>query len=783
MRNTNTLSLGTSSAALIVTLALASMGTPAQAAISPGSAGVVRWADNNLCLDATNTNLAARTCNGSAAQNWSLRQAGDWLQLVSATTGQCLDIDNAGKAPGTAALRWNCHTDPNQRFSLRALNAGHAIVTSYSGQCLQPSGTASGSAVALQACNPATALQRVQLSPAMWPSAPQRSASSGLCMDIYNGATTSGGAVIQWTCHGGANQDWRLNPVGDGSFEWRVRHSQMCLTVPAGSTQAGAALVQAPCDGSAHQRFHPRASAQGYQWVAAHSGQCLDVNQNSLTAGATIIQWPCHADANQVWQRDGRTTPMARWSPVQAISLVPAAAANLPDGRVVFWSAYDRMAFGGDAGRTYTSTYDPTTGVASEALVSVTGHDMFCPGIANLPDGRLHVTGGSSSQKTSLYNPATNSWSAAAPMNVARGYQGSVTLSTGEVFTFGGSWSGGTGGKVGETWSSSNTWRRQDNLTTPLIETSDAQGVYRSDNHAWLFADADGKVLHAGPSRQMNWLDTRGAGSATSAGRRADDDHAMNGNAVLYDVRKVLVVGGAVNYSNDAAATQARNSAFLINYAAGTVTSRRIGGMGYARAYHNSVVLPNGEVVITGGQARPQPFTDDQAPLVPEIWSPRTEGFLAMSQNPMAQARTYHSVALMLPDGRVLTGGGGLCGGCSVNHPNTETFSPPYLLNPDGTEALRPRITQAPATASVGGSIAVQTSQPVSAFALLRLSSVTHSLNNEQRRVPLNFSSTSPTSHTVSLPADRGALIPGYYMLFALNANGVPSPAHTLRVP
>jgi len=772
-------------AALSVILALPA----AQAATTAGSAGVVRWPASNLCLDATNTQLAARTCNGSAAQNWTLRQAGDWSQLVSAVNGECLDVDNAGKAPGTAMLRWGCHGNANQRFGLRALDGGHAIVTSYSGQCLQAAGTASGSAVTIQTCGATSALQRVQLGVAMWPSAPQRSASSGQCMDVYGASTTAGAAVIQWPCHGGANQDWRLQPVGDGSFEWRVRHSQLCLTVPGASQQAGAALVQAACDGSTAQRFQPRPSANGYQWVAVHSGQCLDVYQNSLDNGTQIIQWPCHTGSNQVWQRDGRTTPMARWSPLQTLNLVPAAAANLPDGRVVFWSAYNRMTFGGDAGKTYTSVYDPVTGTASETLVSETGHDMFCPGIANLPDGRLHVTGGSSSSKTSLYNPATNTWSAAAPMNVARGYQGAVTLSSGEVFTIGGSWSGGTGGKVGEAWSSATGWRRLDNLTTPSIETNDAQGVYRADNHAWLFADTDGRVFHAGPSRQMNWFDTRGAGTATPAGLRADDAHAMNGNAVLYDVRKLLVVGGAVNYSNDAAATQARNSAFLVNYSSGGVSSRRIAPMAYARAYHTSVVLPNGDVVIVGGQARPQPFTDDQASLVPEIWSPGTERFVAMSQTPMTQPRTYHSVALMLPDARVLSGGGGLCGGCGVNHANTETFTPPYLMNPDGTEALRPRIVQAPTTANVGGSITVLTSQPASAFALLRLSSVTHALNNEQRRVPLGFASSSTgapagtVGYTVTLPADRGALIPGLYMLFALNANGVPSPAHTLRVP
>ena len=55
--------------------------------------------------------------------------------------------------------------------------------------------------------------------------------------------------------------------------------------------------------------------------------------------------------------------------------------------------------------------------------------------------------------------------------------------------------------------------------------------------------------------------------------------------------------------------------------------------------------------------------------------------------------RNYHSVALLLPDGRVFSGGGGLCGNCATNHADGQIFTPPYLLNPDGTPRPRPAIT------------------------------------------------------------------------------------------
>jgi galactose oxidase len=104
-------------------------------------------------------------------------------------------------------------------------------------------------------------------------------------------------------------------------------------------------------------------------------------------------------------------------------------------------------------------------------------------------------------------------------------------------------------------------------------------------------------------------------------------------------------------------------------------------------------------------------------------------------------------------------------------------------LNADGSAAARHRITSVPSTASVGGTLAVSTNTPVMAFALVRLSSVTHTVNNDQRRVPLAIQSTTGTSsYTLSIPNDAGTVLPGYYMLFAMDPRGVPSVAVTVRI-
>lgn len=477
---------------------------------------------------------------------------------------------------------------------------------------------------------------------------------------------------------------------------------------------------------------------------------------------------------------DGAVEPgpmHSAWSPVIPFPIVPVAAANLPNGKLLTWSAYSPTTFGGDNGQTYTAIFDPATGQAESRVVAETGHDMFCPGTALLPDGKLLVNGGSSSQRTSIYDYASDSWSASAGMNITRGYQSSVTLADGSVFTLGGSWSGGVGGKHGEIWTAGGGWRLMPGIPVDPFIGPDPGGDYRGDNHAWLFTQPGGRVFHAGPAAYMNWIDTSGNGNVTAAGYRGDDVYSMNGNAVMYDIGKILKVGGAPAYEN----AEASAASYVIDISDGTAKTRKIAPMHYARAMHNSVVLPDGKVVITGGQTYVEIFSDDRSVLMAEIWDPKTEQFTKLS--PMAVPRNYHAISILLPDGRVLVGGGGLCYfSCTTNHLDAQILTPPYLFNADGSAATRPVITASPATATFGQTVEVSADSAIASFALIRLSSVTHSVNTDQRRVPLQFTASGTNRYAVQIPADPGNAPPGYYMLFALNAAGVPSVSKQIQI-
>lgn len=284
----------------------------------------------------------------------------------------------------------------------------------------------------------------------------------------------------------------------------------------------------------------------------------------------------------------------------------------------------------------------------------------------------------------------------------------------------------------------------------------------------------------------MNWYDTTGSGTVSGAGKRLDDGDAMNGNAIMYDAPagKILTAGGAADYEN----SDARTNAYMITIGDSktTPTVTKTASMTYARSFANGVVLPDGTVFVTGGQARAKPFDDATAALTPELWNPTTGKWTPL--NPMAIPRTYHSVAILLPDGTIFQGGGGLCGPCTQyggvpesNHFDAEIFVPPYLLNTDGSRKSRPTINTVASTVKLGATVSVTTGGSVSSFSLIRSGTATHTVNTDQRRIPLT-SSGSGTTYTVTIPSDAGVALPGYWMLFAIDSAGTPSVSKILKV-
>ena len=138
----------------------------------------------------------------------------------------------------------------------------------------------------------------------------------------------------------------------------------------------------------------------------------------------------------------------------------------------------------------------------------------------------------------------------------------------------------------------------------------------------------------------------------------------------------------------------------------------------------------------------------------------------------LTRIRTYHSIALLLPDGRVLSAGG------TFGRASAEIYSPPYLFH-----GSRPTITSAPANVAYGQSFFVGTpdATSISKVTLITLSSVTHGFNMGQRISRPSFSQATGGLN-VTAPSDPNKTPPGYYMLFILNSNGVPSVAKIVQI-
>jgi hypothetical protein len=198
------------------------------------------------------------------------------------------------------------------------------------------------------------------------------------------------------------------------------------------------------------------------------------------------------------------------------------------------------------------------------------------------------------------------------------------------------------------------------------------------------------------------------------------------------------------------------------------------------RYWSSGTILPGGRVLITGGSEVPNELTG--VAYQATIWDPTTGHWTAGAS--AAIPRLYHSNALLLDDGTVLTGGGGAPG--PLNNLNAEIYYPPYLYKNDGSgqPAIRPVITAATPQSLLPGNtinITVGSTDQISHLTFLRKGSSTHCNNSDQRFFNLLFTQTGNRLTTV-LPSDPTVLLPGWYMLFAFNSAWVPSIATVLYV-
>jgi hypothetical protein len=196
--------------------------------------------------------------------------------------------------------------------------------------------------------------------------------------------------------------------------------------------------------------------------------------------------------------------------------------------------------------------------------------------------------------------------------------------------------------------------------------------------------------------------------------------------------------------------------------------------MAFARRHLNATLLPTGEVLVVGG-TNGSGFNNAAGSVhAAEIWNPASGTWKTVASNSIN--RIYHSTAVLLPDARVLVAGAGEnfdpdTRTNDVDQFNAELYSPPYLFR-----GPRPTISSTQVNLAYGSSFTVGTPDAgaIAKVTIVRLSSVTHSFDQNQRFMALTFQATS-SGVTVNAPASPNLAPPGHYLLFLVNAAGVPS--------
>jgi len=243
----------------------------------------------------------------------------------------------------------------------------------------------------------------------------------------------------------------------------------------------------------------------------------------------------------------------------------------------------------------------------------------------------------------------------------------------------------------------------------------------------------------------------------------------------MYEEGKLLTAGGWNSGTNGSST----NRSLVIDLNGPSPQVNEISPMVHPRKFHNGVLLPNGEVLVFGGNTSGQKFSDSGSIFAAEAWNPDTQQWRELAS--AAVPRNYHSTALLMLDGRVFTGGGGLCN-CAADHQDAEIYTPPYLYRADGTLANRPVISRVPGVTEAGAVIPVVATHGLRRFALIKMSSTTHGMNTDVRNLNVPFVESAPGQYSLELHPNVNVLTPGYWMLFAMDAAGVPSIAKVVRI-
>ncbi len=514
-------------------------------------------------------------------------------------------------------------------------------------------------------------------------------------------------------------------------------------------------------------------------------------------SGATLVHYWRNNDTGE-WNGPNLVVDLSPPDPALAGAsnveyqppLVAIHAALARTGKLAVWGNAD---------------FDASAGI--EAVVNLASgashfpaehHHLFCSGHAMLPDGRVVIIGGHMEGVTGVHVfwPDDDFFEHVTDMQDGRWYPTCTALPNGQVVTMSGTM--GSGGPVSPTAPVNNTLQVFDPVaglqgTQPLPEPFSSlfpADFPTIDLYPFVFVLPSGELfVHSRTvSRFLNWSSMSWSDTELAAAYPFSRTYPGQASSVLlplgptddppYRARVLVVGGGGADPQDLNVETPATNTAELLDLGESPPAWRFTAAMGQPRVMLDATLLPDGTVLVTGGSATGRSDMGIDPVLPIELFDPVSESWTTLAE--MHTPRSYHSTAILLPGAQVLIGGKDFLFNLPpYDYPEhrLELFSPPYLFR-----GARPSLAAVPATVGYGATLVVSVSQPIATAVLMRPGSVTHSFNMEQRLVGLVIAAQAGDQLTLEAPPNANIAPPGYYMLFVLNADGVPSEAAFLQL-
>ena len=457
---------------------------------------------------------------------------------------------------------------------------------------------------------------------------------------------------------------------------------------------------------------------------------------------------------------EGKPKPLQNlgsWTAPLSLSVSAIHAALLPNGQVLMWFA--DVPFGSGT-NSHANLWDPATNaVTSNDLTE--NYDIFCAGNSLLPNGQLFIAGGRDDSKphadagipqTFLYDATTSSWTQGPTMSYYRWYPTNLELGDGSILIASGK------DDNGDVVYEMEKYDYQTNTLT-VLPASANMSTANTYIYPRMVLMPSGRVFMGGMYAQSMIFNP--ASNTWANGPSLNFGQRIYGAMVpLPGLQKVMEAGGDPLESQ---AGNATTTVEVIDFSKPKPAWSLVASMNEPRQNENLVLLPDGTVLAVGGGTGGGRYTNPV--YQPEDYDPVANTWTLY--NPQQAQRTYHSTALLLPDGRVMSAG-------SDSGPNARTlevFSPPYLSN-----GVRPTITSAPASLTYQQRFMIVTpdAASITRVALIKVASTTHATRFDERFVDLTFK-IGPGRIMATAPPSGNYAPPGYYLLDILNSSGVPA--------